>query len=102
MGNDLLIGRGMVFIDVTLALLATVAALMQYWRIACWTSTTPVWVGRWMMALGWTTLAGRVWQQLWTVGDILISLPSLISLILLAAGAILIAVFWRSGADRSW
>jgi hypothetical protein len=96
----MLIGTGMVALDVSLAALATIAAGIQYWRIASWRSSVFAYVGRWMVALGWTTLAGRVWQTLYTVGDILISLPSLISLVLIAAGSIIVQLFWHPESER--
>ena len=98
--HPMLIGTGMVALDVALAALATVAACIQYWRIASWRSSIFAYVGRWMVALGWTTLAGRVWQTLYTVGDILISLPSLISLVLIAAGSIIVQLFWHPESER--
>lgn len=93
--HDLLTGRGLVAVDVALATMATIAALFQYWRIGTWKCRRRVLVGRWLIALGWTSLAARIWQTLITSGDILISLPSLISLILIAAGTILVAIYWR-------
>jgi lysylphosphatidylglycerol synthetase-like protein (DUF2156 family) len=98
--NPLLIGTGMVALDIAVAALATVAALIQYWRIASWRSSTLAYIGRWLVALGWTTLAGRVWQTLYTVGDILISLPSLVSLIMIAAGSIIVQLFWHPESEH--
>ena len=98
--HPMLIGTGMIALDVSVGLLATVAACIQYWRIACWGSSIFAYIGRWMIAIGWTTLAARVWQTLYQVGDILISLPSLISLVLIAAGSIIVQLFWHPESEK--
>ena len=93
--NYLLTGEGLLHLDIALALLAAAAATAQYWRIAVWKSTRVVLTGRWLMALGWTVISGRIIQMLWMTGDIPISLPSLIAMIMLSSGSILVALFWR-------
>jgi hypothetical protein len=98
--KPLLIGTGMQELDISVGLLATIAAIIQYWRIACWSATLPIYAGRWLMAIGWTTLAGRVWQTLYQIGDILISLPSLISLIFIASGSIIVQLFWHPNVEK--
>jgi hypothetical protein len=95
----LLTGAGLLHLDIALGLLAGAAAIIQYWRIAVWRSAGFVLAGRWMMAIGWTVMSGRILQTLVMVGDIFISLPSLIALILISAGSILVSVFWRSNLE---
>jgi len=90
-----LTGEGLQHLDIALGLLAAMAATMQYWRIVVWRSSKLVLVGRWLMALGWTIIAGRIVQMLWTAGDIMISLPSLIAMMMLSSGSILVALFYR-------
>ena len=95
----LLTGEGLIHLDIALGLLAAATATIQYWRIATWHSHGFALTGRWLMALGWTIVAGRIAQTLIMVGDILISLPSLIALIMIAGGSILVTLFWRHGGE---
>lgn len=95
----LLTGAGLLHLDIALGLLAGTAAIIQYWRIACWPSHGWVYAGRWMMAVGWTIMSARIAQTLIMVGDILISLPSLIALILISAGSIMVSVFWHNNLE---
>jgi hypothetical protein len=97
--THLLTGEGLIHLDIALGLLAAATATIQYWRIATWRSHGFVLAGRWMIAVGWTIIAGRITQTLIMVGDILISLPSLIALILVSAGSILVTMFWRKGSE---
>lgn len=99
MDESYFIGVGLIELDVALMLLAATTALIQYWRIANWYGGALVITGRWCMAVGWTMLATRVGYKLAVDGDILISLPSLISLIMIAGGSILVTLFWRQGSE---
>jgi hypothetical protein len=99
MDESYFVGVGLVELDVALMLLAATSALIQYWRIANWYGTLLMLSGRWMMAIGWTSLATRVGYKLFTDGDILISLPSLVSLILIAAGSIIVTLFWHPASE---
>jgi len=90
-----LTGEGLLHLDIALGLLAAIAAIMQYWRIVVWRSFKLVLAGRWLMAIGWTVISGRFAQMLWMTGDIMISLPSLIAMMMLSSGSILVALFWR-------
>lgn len=99
MSTDINTGAGLIWLDVCLAILSGVVAVIQYYRIGTWNSSLVIKAGRWLIAIGWTMLSVRVTERLFVAGDILISLPSLISLVLIAGGSTLVLLFWDHDRD---
>ena len=99
MDESYFVGVGLIKLDYALMLLSTATAMIQYWKIANCECSRLTLAGRWLLAVGWTTLATRMGYKLYVDGDILISLPSLIALIMIAGGSILVTLFWRQGSE---
>lgn len=81
------------YIDYGLALVMSLAALVQY----LWIARNGTSLGRWMMAIGWTGLAVRVVWGLVTEGNVAIHAASVPFLVSLAGGTVLVA--WRQIID---
>ena len=84
---------GFVIGDVSLGVVATMCAAWGYVDIAMHRgdglSTRRLWaalVARWMLALGWTIIAIRIWYALSTLGDAPIAAASVIALSLIGSG----------------
>lgn len=113
--SPLLNPTGFVYGDVAVALISSLAAAFAYMRIAC---TTPlvydppllrwVWraarfsitgdnIPRWMIALGWTLIAVRLWHSLAVHGDAPVAPISLIALSMIGGGAVLLQI--KKGAN---
>jgi hypothetical protein len=92
-------GQGLVWLDFSLATLSAVVSVIQYYRLGTWRSSWVIKAGRWLIAIGWTTLSIRIFERLYLAGDILISLPSLVSLVLIAGGSTLVLIFWDHDRD---
>lgn len=90
-----MIGEGLVFLDIALFMLTCGAAAVHVYFLPSWYSHSPgLGLIRLLRLVGWLILGARFGAVLFTTGDILISLPSIIGLSFLAAGDIC-AIFNR-------
>ena len=79
--------------DVAVGIIATVCAAWGYVEISMHREDVGQrWrligsrVARWMVAVGWTIIAMRIWYALWTVGDAPIAAASVLALSLVGSG----------------
>lgn len=86
--SPLLNPTGFVYGDFAVALISSLAAAFSYVRIAC----TSHDIGRWMIALGWTLIAVRLWHSLAIHGDAPVAPISLIALSMIGGGTVLMQI----------
>jgi hypothetical protein len=84
---------GFVIGDIGLGIIATVCAAWCYVELAMHRhddhDTFRLWLelaARWMVALGWTIIAIRIWYALATIGDAPVAAVSVIALALVGSG----------------
>lgn len=76
---------------VALSVVATSAALVVYWRL-CQKGTHAVFLGRSLLAIGWTILSLRMWLSMLCGYPISIHPLSLVAISLIGGGTVLIHV----------
>jgi hypothetical protein len=77
------------YVDLVLATVMILAAMSQY----AWISFSGHSTERWLLAIGWTGLAGRLAYSLIVDGNVMIALASVPFLVMIAGGTALSA--WR-------
>jgi len=77
------------YVDIALATVMVLAAMSQY----AWISFSGHSTERWLLAIGWTGLAGRMTYSLIVDGNVTIVLASVPFLVMIAGGTALSA--WR-------
>jgi len=86
-------GNGFIAVDWSLAIVSTLAALFAFWRISANRDAISCkLVGEWLIALGFGLLSVRLFSALLLGSDPLISLPGLVSLMMVGAGWILVVI----------
>ena len=79
-----------VYGDIALGVIATITAALMILRVAVLNEITSV--ARWLLILGWTVLALRIWTALYLYGDIVIHPVGLIALASLGIGSSLLSL----------